>query len=81
MADDPNKDESRRILERMSRESDIAGGFATRQADRLRNHLSATDAEQDDAIEVWGTRIGRIIALAAMAGCVLYIVWYLSQTG
>lgn len=81
MAHERDSDESRRILDRVSRESDIAGGFVAQQTDRLRDHLSATDADQNDAIEVWGTRIGRAIALAAMAGCVVWLAWYLSQNG
>ena len=74
-------DAARRILDRVSRESDIAGGFVAQQTDRLRDHLSATDADQNDAIEVWGTRIGRAIALGTMAGCVVWLAWYLSQNG
>lgn len=81
MAHERDSDESRRILDRVSRESDIAGGFVAQQTDRLRDHLSASDADQNDAIEVWGTRIGRTIALAAMAGCVVWLAWYLSQNG
>ena len=56
--------ESRRILERVAREADSSGlALAARTVERTRNHLSAADADRDDWAEVWGTRIGRTIAV------------------
>ncbi len=81
MTDDRNKVESRRILERMSRESDPGQSLAARGAGRLRDHLSAADADQDDRIEVIGTRIGRGVAFAAMGACVVWLVVYLARGG
>ena len=79
MANSANGDrsaESRRILDRVAKESD-SGGFALlgRTAGRARNHLSAADADQSDWAEVWGTRIGRTIGAAAIVGL---LVWALS---
>ena len=34
-------------------------GFLGRGTERARGHLAADDADQNDRIEVWGTRIGR----------------------
>jgi hypothetical protein len=70
--------ESRRILDRVAREGD-AGGFALlgRTAARTRDHLGATDADQSDWAELWGTRIGRLIgalALVALAAWALRIL-------
>lgn len=79
MKDDKNRDESRRILERMSRESDPSQGMVSRGADRLRGHLNANDADQNDRIEVIGTRIGRGIAFVAMGACVIWLIVYLAQ--
>ena len=65
--------ESRRILDRVAHEAD-SGGFTVlgRTATRARNHLSASDADQTDWAEVWGTRIGRTIGVAAIAALLLW---------
>ena len=57
--------ESRRILERVARETEPSGlyGLGQRTAKRARNHLGAADADQGDWIEVWGTRIGRTLGI------------------
>jgi hypothetical protein len=56
-----NEEESRRILSRVASESTTIGRSAMEQAGR---HFSAADAPQSDRIEVWGKRIGRLLALA-----------------
>ncbi len=68
--------ESRRILDRLARESD-SGAFSVvnRSAEQARSHLAADDADQNDWAEVWGTRIGR--TLAAIFFCAI-ILWALS---
>ncbi|MDW6022102.1 hypothetical protein SAZ10_10035 [Mesorhizobium sp. BAC0120] len=63
--------ESQRILERVARDSSLFGrttGFA-------RDHFAAADADQNDWIEVWGTRIGRTLGILIV--CVL-IFWAVS---
>lgn len=83
MTNDPaDQTESRRILERVAHDS--SGGLAgtsvmARVVARSRSHLSAGDADQDDAIEVWGTRIGRVLGLAFVAGLAVWIILYLSR--
>lgn len=62
MARDDGKEESRRILERIARETE-AGSPMARVARRAQDHFGAADADQQDAIEIWGTRIGRALAL------------------
>jgi RNA 3'-terminal phosphate cyclase len=67
-------EESRRILDRIARESDPSGSLAVRTARRVERHMRAEDADQADAIEVWGTRIGRgigIVLLVVLAGWLL----------
>ncbi len=67
--------ESRRILERVERDSVALGGsFLARTADRARKHFSGADKPQDDPIEVWGTRAGRVIGFVIFVALVLYIV-------
>lgn len=66
--------ESRRILDRIARETDPAG-FADRAVLRARGHLEARDADHGDWAELWGTRIGRTVgALITVA----VIGWALS---
>lgn len=67
--------ESRRILDRMARESDPSGSLAARTARRVRDHVEASDADQDDRIELWGTRIGRVLGLVLL---VVLSAWLIS---
>lgn len=71
--------ESRRIIERVSREIE-AGGFVQRTAQRAQNHLSATDADPDDRIEQWGTRIGRLIAALVTIAAIVSVLIYLARS-
>jgi hypothetical protein len=65
--------ESRRILDRVSRES-AAGGMSV--IERTKSHFSARDADADDTIEVWGTRIGRFLGLLVL---IAMFIWLLSS--
>lgn len=65
--------ESRRILDRVAKDSDSGGlTMLGRTAGRARNHLSAADADQSDWAEVWGTRIGRTVGAVAI---VVLLFW------
>jgi hypothetical protein len=66
--------ESQRILARMQAQTD--GGVMTavqRTAKRGRDHFAASDADEADPIEVWGTRIGRGISLILFVCLLVYI--------
>ena len=63
--------ESQRILDRVSRESEGSSMMT-----RARDHISARDAEQNDPIELWGTRIGRAIAVTTLTALILWILLY-----
>jgi len=67
--------ESRRILDRIARESDPSGSLAVRTARRVGKHMRAEDADPSDPIEVWGTRIGRVIGIVLL---VVLAGWLLS---
>lgn len=43
---------------------------------RARDHIAASDAEQSDPIELWGTRIGRAIAVTALTALILWLLLY-----
>ncbi|MEM5583517.1 MULTISPECIES: hypothetical protein [unclassified Roseibium] len=73
------KDKQRRdalhALDRVEAESEtIAGSTFVRMADRARSHLSAGDKDEDDRIEVLGTRIGRSLGVIFAIGLVIYLI-------
>lgn len=60
--------ESRRILERVARDAETIGTSSmARVANRLSRHFRGAEEPAADAIEVWGKRIGRLLALIAFA--------------
>lgn len=59
--------ESRRIIDRVSMESEPS------MARRAREHMTGRDADEKDWAELWGTRIGRWLGLALL----VYLVWWL----
>ncbi|EFO32641.1 conserved hypothetical protein [Roseibium sp. TrichSKD4] len=63
-----------RALDRVQAESETIGtsSFA-RMADRAQKHLSAADKDEEDPIEVWGTRIGRAAGVIFAIGLVIYL--------
>ena len=58
--DAERKAESDRILKRASADSDMLGTSALARAAK---HFSGADAPQEDRIELWGRRVGRILAV------------------
>ncbi|BCG85155.1 hypothetical protein MesoLj113c_12650 [Mesorhizobium sp. 113-3-9] len=81
MAERPDSDrESRRILERVAQETDPAGAsFVARTTKGMRDHVAAADADRTDPIEVWGTRIGRILGLLLALGLMVWLVLFLTR--
>lgn len=76
MADRRKADEaeSQRIIRRVGQETEAT--MAARMKRRARDHLTAADAPEDDWVEVWGTRIGRIAGLIVFALLVGWILFY-----
>jgi len=70
--------QARDRLERVQSEGDVLGGSAARTAERARRHFGGADAPPGDAIELWGRRIGRTLALAFV---ILLIVWLVRTIG
>ncbi len=70
--------ESKRIIERVARESDSSGGLFASAIRRTRDHVTAADTDPSDAAEYWGTRIGRtlgaIITVVLIIGLIVVIV-------
>jgi len=70
--------ESRRILERVAHETDPSGtSFVARTTKGMRDHVAAADADRADPIEIWGTRIGRILGLLLALGLMVWLVLFL----
>ena len=73
--DDGRTREARRIMDRIERETDPGGTtIASRSVQRAADHFSARDRDQDDAIELWGTRLGRVIGLVLTIALLVYLV-------
>lgn len=68
--DDDTRAESRRILDRVGQESENS------MLHRMRRHVAASDVERSDPIELWGTRIGRFIAIAVLIALILWLIFY-----
>ena len=64
--DEARSREAEAILTRVRQETDpqIGASTASMLSD-ARGHFAAADADQSDRIEVLGTRIGRLVGLAA----------------
>jgi hypothetical protein len=63
--------ESRRIIERIDRES-ASGGISI--VERTKSHFSAGDADPADPIEVWGSRIGRFLGLLVLIAMIIWVI-------
>ncbi|MBB6465566.1 hypothetical protein HNQ96_001424 [Aminobacter lissarensis] len=80
--DSDSEKESRRILDRIARESEPGGAsFVSRNTDKMRKHLGAADVDKADPIEHVGTRIGRILGFVLTVGLMLWLINYLVRGG
>ncbi len=62
-SNEERKREARRVLNRVERESEQVGTSSmARTANKVRDHFLGEETAQDDAIEIWGKRIGRLLA-------------------
>jgi hypothetical protein len=70
MTDHRNEEQeaARRELEKLRREGDALGGIFTRW-------FAPRAADANDPIDVWGTRIGRSLSMAALIVVCMYLVW------
>ncbi|SFO42453.1 hypothetical protein SAMN03159463_01846 [Mesorhizobium sp. NFR06] len=74
--------ESRRILERVARETAPGGAsFIARTAKDARDHMTAADADRADPIEYWGTRIGRTLGFFIAIGLLVWLVYAVTRGG
>ncbi len=67
-------EEAKRALARAEHDSEEIGrSLFVRAADRARDHFAAADKDENDRIEVWGSRIGRALGLAFAIALVIYL--------
>ncbi|MGU3576198.1 hypothetical protein ACLBWZ_11725 [Brucellaceae bacterium C25G] len=70
--------ESEKILARIKLETGSGlNGQLVRSLNKKRDHLSARDLESEDPIEIWATRIGRILGLIIMFAMISWLFFYL----
>ncbi len=67
--------DAKAALDRLDQQTETLGSSAfARMANKVTEHFSAQDLDEDDKIELWGTRIGRIAALIFAIGLVIYLI-------
>ncbi|MEM7301707.1 MAG: hypothetical protein AAF468_11545 [Pseudomonadota bacterium] len=78
--DEARLEESRRILRGVDRDSETVGrSTLARTAQQASDHMLAEDKSSDDSIEVWGTRIGRILSLIAFVALAIWLFNFLGR--
>jgi hypothetical protein len=70
--DEAQRREALATLRTLSESDTFATSALARTAQRATDHFSGKDAG-DDAIEVWGRRIGRGLSLAALVALAIYL--------
>lgn len=67
--------ESKRILERVAQESETVGTSSVKRvAERVKDHMTAQDTDQNEWAELWGTRIGRALGAVFVVVLIIYLV-------
>lgn len=73
-ADEIRTKRALRDIERVQESSEVLGTSSLRRAaEGARGHFSAADADQTDQVEVWGKRIARALALAALIALAVHL--------
>lgn len=67
--------EAKRILERVAQESETVGTSSVKRvAERVKGHMSANDADENEWAELWGTRIGRTLGAVFVVVLIVYLL-------
>lgn len=74
------QEEARRILDRLEREQTGAEGMVRRGFTRTAQHLSAADAPENDAVELWATRVGRGLGFLITLAIIVWLIFHLMQS-
>lgn len=68
------KREAEAALRRAGADETLGESAMRSAAGRVADHFSAADADAADPAEVWGKRIGRILALVAALALIVHLV-------
>lgn len=70
-----NEAEAKRILERVAQESETVGtSSAKRVAERVKGHMTAQDADENEWAELWGKRIGRVLGAIFVVVLIIHLL-------
>jgi hypothetical protein len=70
--DEEQRREALATLDKLRDSESVVSSALARTARRASDHFAAKDAKGEDAVEVWGRRIGRGLSLAGLIGLVVY---------
>jgi hypothetical protein len=71
--DEAQRREALRTLDKLREHETVVSSALARTARRAGDHFAAKDAAGEDAIELWGRRIGRALSLAGLIGLSIYL--------
>lgn len=80
--DDPDQEAraAREVLDRVTRDAEVVGTSSfVRTAGKVRDHLAAAEADQDDKVEVWARRAARIASVIAFILLAVWLIGYLAR--
>lgn len=70
-----NESEAKRILERVAQESETVGTSSVKRvAERVKDHMSAQDADENEWAELWGKRIGRALGAIFVIALIIHLL-------
>jgi len=70
--DETQRREALATLDRLRDGESVVSSALARTARRAGEHFAANDAKGEDAVELWGRRIGRGLSLVGLIGLVIY---------
>jgi hypothetical protein len=70
--DEAQRREALATLDKLRDGESVVSSALARTARRASDHFAAKDAKGEDAVEVWGRRIGRGLSLVGLIGLVIY---------
>jgi hypothetical protein len=71
--DEEQRREALATLDKLRDGDTVVSSALARTARRAGDHFAAKDAASEDAIELWGRRIGRGLSLAGLIGLAIYL--------
>lgn len=72
--------QAQRDLDRVNTEGDLVNTPRLKgKSKSVKGHFMAEDVDQSDRIEVWGSRIGRILSLIAVFVLLIWLVNFLQR--